>query len=64
MWFDAKKKYGFIARDDGGGRIFVHQTTVEQAGRVKLEENERVSFDLGIDTLTGRTIAVNLVITG
>ena len=42
-WFDAKKGYGFITRDQGDD-IFVHFRNIEGSGRKTIREGERVSF--------------------
>jgi CspA family cold shock protein len=31
-WFNPKKGFGFIQREEGGADIFVHISAVEQAG--------------------------------
>jgi len=41
-WYNVRKGYGFIAGDDGE-EYFVHFTAVPQD--VRLNENDRVSFD-------------------
>jgi cold shock protein len=43
-WFNEQKGYGFISKD-AGGDIFVHVTDIPQG--VKLEEERRVTFDIG-----------------
>ena len=43
-WFDVKKGFGFIRRDDGGEDIFVHHSDVDMKGFRQLNENERVEF--------------------
>jgi CspA family cold shock protein len=45
-WFDAKKKFGFISPDGGGGDVFVHITAVEKAGWSTLQPDQRLAFEL------------------
>src|SRR5690606_21642587 len=45
-WFDARKGYGFIERDNGDD-IFVHINDMADAGARALEDGERVTFDVG-----------------
>ena len=42
-WFNVKKGYGFITRDQGDD-IFVHYRNIESSGRRSLNDGERVSF--------------------
>jgi len=42
-WFNIKKGYGFITRDQGDD-IFVHYRNIEGSGRKALSEGQRVSF--------------------
>ncbi|MAI40873.1 MAG: cold-shock protein [Candidatus Azotimanducaceae bacterium] len=42
-WFNVKKGYGFITRDQGDD-IFVHYKNIEGSGRRFISEGERVSF--------------------
>ena len=42
-WFNVRKGYGFIPRDQGED-VFVHFRNIEDKGRRGLKEGERVSF--------------------
>ncbi|KAF2291435.1 hypothetical protein GH714_024064 [Hevea brasiliensis] len=59
-WFSAQKGFGFIAPDDGGEDLFVHQTSIQSDGFRTLSEGQPVEFsiDFGED---GRTKAVDVV---
>lgn len=43
-WFNNVKGYGFIARDDGQGDIFVHFRGIAGTGYRSLTEGDKVSF--------------------
>ena len=45
-WFNSTKGYGFIAPDEGGSDVFVHISAVEKAGFNKLDEGQKVSFEI------------------
>ena len=45
-WFNPLKGYGFIEPEDGSGDVFVHISTVEEAGLVTLNEGQKVAFKL------------------
>ena len=44
-WFDPKKGYGFITKEDGQD-IFVHWTAIQMEGFKTLEEGQQVEFDI------------------
>ena len=44
-WFNPKKGFGFISREDGGD-VFVHFTSIEGDGYRSLEEGEQVEFEV------------------
>ncbi len=44
-WFDEKKGYGFISKDDGGD-VFVHYSAIEMPGFKTLKEGQRVEFEV------------------
>lgn len=50
-WFDERKGYGFIEvdRESNGDRhkdVFVHYSAVQMEGYKRLQENQRVEFDI------------------
>ncbi|MCX7887554.1 MAG: cold-shock protein [Verrucomicrobiae bacterium] len=44
-WFNEKKGYGFIQRDDGPD-VFVHYSAIKGEGFKTLTEGQLVEFDL------------------
>lgn len=44
-WFDAKKGFGFIEKEDGED-IFVHQSSIIMSGFRMLEQGENVTFEV------------------
>lgn len=44
-WFDAKKGYGFIERDDGDD-VFVHFSAIQDDGFKSLEDGDEVEFEI------------------
>lgn len=44
-WFNSEKGFGFISRDDGED-IFAHYSQINSDGYKKLEEGQKVSFDV------------------
>ena len=49
-WFSNEKGYGFIARDDGSGDLFVHFSAIQGDGYRSLNEGDEVTFDVGEGT--------------
>ncbi len=58
-WFNSAKGFGFIEPEGGGKDAFVHISAVERAGLYRLEEGQRVEYELqpGQD---GKSSAENL----
>lgn len=47
-WFNDQKGYGFIARDGGGGDVFVHHSAIQMQGFKTLIEGQRVEFTIEV----------------
>ena len=45
-WFNGKKGYGFIERDDKEKDVFVHITAVKAAELKSLQESDKLEFTL------------------
>ncbi len=45
-WYNGKKGFGFIEREDKEKDVFVHASAVKQAGLRYLNEGDKISFDL------------------
>ena len=58
-WFNATKGFGFIQPDDGSKDVFVHISAVERSSLGRLNEGQKVSFDLERGQ-QGKVSAVNL----
>ena len=54
-WFDAKKGYGFITAEDETD-VFVHFSAIQMEGYKKLDEAQKVEFDI-VDGEKGKQAA-------
>ena len=45
-WFNGKKGYGFIVREDGEKDCFVHASQVREAGLKFLNEGDALEFEI------------------
>ena len=45
-WFDNRKGYGFIEKEDGSGDVFAHFQDVVGEGYRTLNEGDRVKFEI------------------
>ena len=59
-FYNTQKGFGFIEPDDGGKDVFVHATALERAGMSSLVEGQKVSFDIEVDSRSGKTAVANI----
>ncbi|HEY2481005.1 MAG TPA: cold-shock protein [Caulobacteraceae bacterium] len=59
-WFNSTKGFGFIQPDDGGKDVFVHVSAVERSDLGRLNEGQKVGYEIERDGKTGRESAVAL----
>ena len=45
-WFNGKKGYGFIEREDKEKDVFVHHSAVREAGLKYLNEGDELTFEV------------------
>ena len=45
-WFDARKGFGFIRRENGND-IFVHYSSIIEPSSRTLEDGDKVTFEIG-----------------
>ena len=60
-WFNAEKGFGFIAPEDGSADVFVHYSEIQGNGFRSLEENQKVSFEIGEGAKGPQATNVNAV---
>lgn len=58
-WFNTQKGYGFIKPDGQDRDIFVHISALQQSGLDRLNDNQRISFQL-VNDRQGKKSAGNL----
>ncbi len=61
-WFNDKKGYGFITREDGEKDCFVHFSAIQGEGFKSLKEGQQVEFEI-VDGEKGPA-AQNVVVLG
>jgi cold shock protein len=57
-WFNSQKGFGFIQPADGSKDVFVHISAVERAGISRLDEGQKVTYDVVNER--GKSAAGNL----
>lgn len=59
--FDSRRGYGFLAPDDGGEDVFVHQNNINMEGFRHLQVGERVSYELEVGEKGMKAVSVTLL---
>ena len=59
--FDRRRGYGFVAPDDGGEDVFVHQNNISMEGFRYLQVGERVNYELEVGEKGMKAVSVSLV---
>src|SRR3954469_7796334 len=59
--FDSRRGYGFLAPDDGGEDVFVHQNNINMEGFRFLQVGERVTYELEVGEKGMKAVSVALV---
>jgi len=49
-WFNEKKGFGFIEREEGGSDVFAHFSEIQGDGFKTLTEKQKVEFEVTNDT--------------
>jgi CspA family cold shock protein len=60
-WFNSEKGFGFIAPEAGSADVFVHYSEIQSGGFRTLEENQRVSFEIGQGNKGPQATGVTLI---
>jgi CspA family cold shock protein len=58
--YDSRRGVGLIAPDRGGADISVHANEIERADFARIDDGDRLSFDIKTDRALKRSFAVNL----
>ena len=45
-WYNARKGFGFVEREDSEKDVFIHASAVKAAGLKRLEVGQKISFDI------------------
>ncbi len=60
IFFDVKKGYGFIRRDDTDERLFVHRSELVSEDYKFLVEGQKVWFEIGTDPYKKNPMATHV----
>jgi cold shock CspA family protein len=59
--FDRRRGYGFVAPDDGGEDVFVHQNNINMEGFRYLQVGEKVTYELEVGEKGMKAVSVTLL---
>jgi CspA family cold shock protein len=59
--FDRRRGYGFVAPEDGGEDVFVHQNNINMEGFRYLQVGEKVNYELEVGEKGMKAVSVALV---
>ena len=45
-WYNARKGYGFVEKENGEKDVLVHASAVKAAGLNRLEEGQKISYEI------------------
>ncbi len=60
-WFNNKKGFGFISKEDGDSDLFVHHTGINGQGYKSLNEGDNVEFEEVNSEKGLRAVSVNIL---
>ena len=58
-WFNGKKGFGFIEREDKEKDVFIHASAIKAAGLRWINEGDKIEFELSEDSGKGPS-AINI----
>ena len=58
-WFNGKKGFGFIEREDKEKDVFIHASAIKAAGLRYINEGDKIEFELSEDSGKGPS-AINI----
>ena len=67
LWFDMRKRFGFISQDSGQKDVFIHLDQITKAGYQFLQKDQRVEYSVARappkGNGKGKIIAINIIVT-
>ena len=58
-WYNGRKGFGFVEREDGQKDVFIHTSAIKAAGLRFLNEGDKIEFQLSEDSGKGPA-AINI----
>jgi cold shock protein len=60
-WYNAEKRFGFVAVEDGRAEVFVHATALQRSGVGNLSEGQRVEMEVAEGRKGPEAVTVSLI---